>query len=80
MFKKGASCALGAAYEALYGYPGDTNAADVEAGFQSKIKEALGVPNDFCLVGQIGMDRNDKGWSREEIADWLEETGGLYQA
>lgn len=71
MFKGGGSCALGAAYEALFGYPGDEPESDV--GRLYRIKERVLVP--FDAFSGIGTYRNDNGWTREAVADWLEALG-----
>lgn len=76
MFRRGASCALGAAYEALFGYPEDSDQAGDITRLDC-ITERVPVP-DFLhgnLIRQIGTEKNDNGWSRERIADWLEAQG-----
>ena len=70
MFARGGSCALGAAYEAVFGYPGE----NVAEGAIKKIREHFSIPY-FDLVTEVGIERNDAGWSREQIADWLEGQG-----
>jgi hypothetical protein len=79
-FEHGRSCALGAAYEAIYGHPGVECAA---GSHRDSSGEMLGVRlgNHF---GQpffnADLDykivcKNDSGWTREQIADWLESQG-----
>lgn len=73
MFLNGRSCALGAAIEAVTGrtdyYSGDVpNISD----FWPFLGRAGGLPSD--LMNEI-TDRNDSGYTREQIADWLESRG-----
>lgn len=73
MFKNGASCALGAAYEAMtgrgyYDLPEtDARAAAALAYMYEKADVPFGLSEVFF--------KNDEGWTREEIADWLESQG-----
>lgn len=63
-YVSGGSCALGAAKEAI-------GAKD-----DSALQEAMGISHKerTVLFGQI-IDKNDGGWTRERIADWLESRG-----
>ncbi len=63
----GESCALGAAAEAIYGANRMT--------FKTEQIDSLGalVPSHDFISQIIG--KNDCGWSRERIADWLESQG-----
>jgi len=63
-FWRGASCALGAAAEAIGGYTDERFPTDWESFF--------GAPDD--IIGQV-IVRNDCGHTRERIADWLESNG-----
>ena len=67
-FKDGASCALGAAYEAVHGRQPDTVSPDKASGMLMDVylyfEDATGV---FIL--------NDTGHTREQIADLLEARG-----
>ena len=68
-YANGGSCALGAAIEAVYGYPGD---GEPPRAMSFHFMESFGVPSH--MRNQIA-DRNDSGATREEIADWLEAQG-----
>jgi|SRR6185436_2646324 len=75
MFARGRSCALGAAYEAVFGPPPE-NAWDPSDKAHwtlgpclSKLSERFGQS-----VYEV-WSKNDHGWTREEIADWLESQG-----
>lgn len=72
MFLHGESCALGAAYEAIFGYPDDVSIY-AQSDLQDRLRAAVRLPND--AVRTIGTERNDRGESRESIADWLESIG-----
>jgi len=70
-FKDGASCALGAAYEAVTG-------KYVESGSGGLPNMIKWFEDHFEMDDWRGMDiteRNDRGVSREQIADWLESQG-----
>lgn len=69
-FKEGKSCALGAAYEAITGLHSIADDDSVMALLRQRFK--LG---DRDLVWEVGMQRNDAGWTREQCADWLEKQG-----
>jgi len=79
LFLTGRSCAFGAAYEAVFGTPEGVNGV---LGFSElglrlasafpKFFKPSGAPND---LGQEIYGRNDDGWTREQIADWLESQG-----
>jgi hypothetical protein len=64
-FDNGASCAMGAAYEAIEGRvpPGG-----LLAWFDQRFS-----PSSFLITEVI--NRNDRGQTREQIADWLESIG-----
>lgn len=64
----GKSCALGAAYEAVTGrYDENTG---LIPWFQSQYSRL-----DMLRIGAAIMLRNDRGESRESIADWLQGIG-----
>jgi hypothetical protein len=77
MFKNGASCAVGAIYEAVFGRihdSGDHGLGDALA--YRELRDRFGM----FKVGGDAWDvavfkRNDAGMKREEIADWLESQG-----
>lgn len=61
---KGASCALGAAAEAVWG--------DRGAGWPERFIDEFGITLElFHLIGA----KNDSGMTREQVADWLESQG-----
>jgi len=62
----GASCALGAAWEAL------TGMTYAEVGISRTLTQRFQLP--FNKTIEI-MNRNDAGQTREQIADWLEAQG-----
>lgn len=70
LFRAGASCALGAAYEG-------------KTGKRCFPNEYSAVMGEFPILGAHGLNdlgraifnRNDSGKSREAIADWLESQG-----
>lgn len=66
-FGNGGSCALGAAWEAMRmkGYP--------PMGVDEAVKE-MGFQVPFFTAVEIAI-KNDEGWTRERIADWLEWQG-----
>lgn len=71
LFKGGASCALGAAYEALGGKPVEADSTNPEYNrIYDDLYGRYGV--DVC---SIAYDRNDHGASREAVADYLESQG-----
>lgn len=71
LFRDGASCALGAAYEALGGIPIDGDASDpAYCKIYDQLEGRFG--SDICYEAH---DRNDRGASREAVADWLESEG-----
>ena len=67
-FLDGRSCALGAAFEAL----GISSEAKLDLHAWSTLKERYSLPQ--TLHHEI-TSRNDRGQSRESIADWLEAQG-----
>lgn len=77
LFKEGASCAIGAAYEALYGEPPREawldNIDDANATLSSCWMRVMDV-FQRATYSDIGS-KNDGGWTREAIADWLEAQG-----
>lgn len=78
MFKHGGSCAIGAAYEAVFGHPGESAnmfGASEQSALMERLWKVIPIPSDLNPIEDIGMDRNDNGWSRERIADWLESQG-----
>lgn len=86
LFENGKSCALGAAYEVVYGYPGDgvLSFPSSHSGMDPKdCAEWLGnrlsraFPEIRRLPGGVQdvWEKNDHGWTREQIADWLESQG-----
>ncbi len=79
LFTDKGSCALGAIYEAVFGYCADSPAVLI-AKFVRHYPE---LDNSWCdirernvrfLISEI-YTRNDSGQTREEIADWLESIG-----
>jgi len=78
------SCALGAAYEGYYGSRGDSTegvASSVSARFpilrllvdRTKVPDCISGENDRFLLNNVVTSLNDyKGWTREQIADWVE--------
>lgn len=73
-FTEGGSCALGAAYEATYSYPGDETIISY-----SKFEEAYpilkpsGVTDKPSRLAMSITNLNDiQGWTREQIADFVE--------
>ena len=64
-FRDGGSCALGAAVHAKTGR--------ASPDFPTNWEEFFGVPNGLC--GEIINLNDRKGWTREQIADWLESQG-----
>lgn len=77
LFQAGASCAIGAAYEALYGEPPQEvwreNIDDANAPLSECWTRVLDVFPQ-ATFSSIGI-KNDNGWTREAIADWLESQG-----
>ena len=71
-FRRGMSCAIGAAYEAIYGHPGDSDDCREHARIVASLDH---LAPSLSLGYDIGMARNDHGWTREQIADWLQEMG-----
>lgn len=61
----GKTCAIGAAFHAVHGYPSCS---------QDVVDYAMHLPLGTGLLMQIYC-RNDAGFSRESIADWLESQG-----
>src|SRR5882762_300527 len=76
MFLHGKSCALGAAYEALYGYPG-LDVVQMNTVIEGSC--ALNwLPKGFPTMAKYDSAifmKNDSGETREQIADWLEALG-----
>lgn len=69
LFAHGRSCALGAAYEALFF--GKAAATTV----MEKLRQTYPFAASSYLLYEI-MGKNDRdGWTREQIADWLEARG-----
>lgn len=69
-FEDGASCAFGAAYEAITGYT-------LPNGSRNGMEISLVIPEyrgNLSLADQI-IERNDAGYTREQLADWLEGQG-----
>lgn len=64
---EGRTCALGAALEAINRDPKPLNGSGLIAA-----TEPLGISLE--LASQVSR-RNDSGWTREAIADWLEAKG-----
>lgn len=72
LFDSVGSCALGAAYEGMTG--------KTDAFFHSDVSDLfpqiLGVNGDLNEIGREVLEKNDgDGWTREQIADWLEAQG-----
>lgn len=71
LYEHGATCALGAAIEGIFGYGeiytagGKRNCVDLDNYFGSK------KWRDFDIPRKNDLSR----WSREQIADWLESQG-----
>ena len=65
-FKKGRSCAIGAAAEAMFGVNEDT--------FSTMHAEVILRTITTHIASEV-LIRNDEGESREQIADWLEGLG-----
>lgn len=64
-FSDGASCAIGAAMEATGIAYGDTpNTGELHKLFPALDEFAMSI-----------YAKNDDGWTREQIADWLEKQG-----
>ena len=76
-FRDGRSCALGAAYEAAFGYPTDDIyfSGDRDGEMARKLHEKFNIPWSFSLPREVGMYMNDAGMTREAIADRLEAIG-----
>jgi hypothetical protein len=78
-----ASCALGAAYEGMYRLPSETGPAnpsrDLEWFFAclDNVKRcpAEKCKKKFSLAALIVHLNDDHRWSREQIADWVSDTG-----
>lgn len=71
LFVDGASCALGAAYEGLTGKTCGTSE-------YHKVRQAFPAVNGKDGLNNLGFQiarKNDRGWTREAIADWLESKG-----
>jgi hypothetical protein len=83
LFDEGRSCALGAAYEAVYGYPGDGHygfpAMDGRLGlrFGEALSRAFPALYDSqrYLLHEVFAHNDFHEWTREQIADWLEAQG-----
>jgi hypothetical protein len=78
-FDNGKSCAQGAAYEAVFGYPGDmalrgtsTDPSRPGTWIANALRDKF--PEYGPIAGEI-QSRNDRGESRESIADWLQSMG-----
>ena len=75
LFKNGGSCALGAAFEGLYGYP-----LPEGSGFDTALMDKGGewfyfIHPSYEIFDEI-VRRNDQyGQTREQIADYLESIG-----
>ncbi len=78
------ACVWGAAIFAIYGVASgsfiDKLTADyVELGHKDDcpVPNNVNIPNqdELCLRDVVIMLNDDYGWSREEIADWLESVG-----
>lgn len=65
-FIDGKSCALGAAYEGMTGFQPS------EEMMYEHVLPVLGITQ--CLAESVAH-KNDKGWTREAIADYLEKAG-----
>ena len=77
MFDNGKSCALGAAYEAVYGYPGNGRYGFSSDHNNKMLEEWLSNAfSDLSHVEDSIWHLNDSGaMTREQIADWLEAQG-----
>lgn len=76
----GHSCALGAAFQAVTGRTGKDAlpiAVDLDKLFPFLDNEVLHPAQSKSLsIAKIIVDLNDRlGWTREQIADWLEGIG-----
>jgi hypothetical protein len=71
-FSEGRSCAIGAAYEARTGRMVAYPASDP---VQREFPELFDHPGHFSELGVAIYRRNDRGDTREQIADWLESKG-----
>lgn len=76
---RNASCALGAAYEAMYRLPRDPGKAhptrDLDWFFEC-LDRVKACPHEGCrkklfLAALLVHLNDDHRWSREQIADWL---------
>jgi hypothetical protein len=75
LFFAGKSCALGAAYEAFFGHPGaDGYWSDKDLRFMESFGTKLRGKYPALPFVEI-VSRNDRGESRESIADWLQSQG-----
>lgn len=81
---RSASCALGAAYEAMYRLPKDPGGAhptrDLDWFFDC-LDRVKPCPHDGCkkriyLAALLVHLNDDHRWSREDIATWLEHENG----
>ena len=73
-FYDGKTCAIGAAYFGC-GLTGAPRPAMAEE-FQSRIPTSIEAERVFTHeVGRSISQANDDGWTREQIADWLEKKG-----
>lgn len=68
--KDGKSCALGAAYEAMAGRPSSSG-----TDFRDHKKMNEWFPCMPSMQTKIHERNDDLGWTREQIADWLESQG-----
>lgn len=88
LFSNGKSCALGAAYEAVYGDPGRDagfpdlphDARNKDDVFGQRLDESFPALNTrlgggFRVKDQVWRKNDNERWSREKIADWLESQG-----
>jgi hypothetical protein len=82
-FIDGGSCAIGAAYEALGGPMTDEIKSDTGPAWEYVAKK-LGLEVWMCIPDEEGklrelcehiFSKNDDGWTREQVADWLESQG-----
>lgn len=71
-FWEGGSCALGAAWEASGG--GDLSDLDSAQEMGAALGNRAIVP-PLDIMERITLFNDYKGWTREQIADWLEEQG-----
>lgn len=70
-----ATCALGAAHESIWGFVTDDGESyrrlrNLFPFLDERMDTAFG-PSD--VLGQIYYRNDIKGWTREEIADWVEQ-------